>query len=378
MNALEQMCARMVGIGFDGPDLTSDARALIAKGVRNVIFFTRNVQSPTQFAALTSSVKSAAGDQPLMTCVDQEGGRVLRLQEPFTSIPSMRQVGRAGDEQLARAIGRVLARELRAVNIDMNLAPVLDVDTNSSNPVISSRSFGAQSEVVARLGAAVIRGLQETGVGACAKHFPGHGDTSKDSHQELPTLLHHDLERLCEIELPPFESAIDAGVASIMTSHVIYSGIDPVYPATLSQKVIDDILRKRLGYNGLVMSDDMQMKAIADHFGFEDSIVRGASAGVDLFWICHSVDLQNRAIESLVHAVERHALPLERIEEANARLDRVVRDYVKPGAPEPLMKAIGAAEHRAVACQITQLAGQTVPVGEDPTEAFARTQVMNG
>src|SRR5688572_8578469 len=202
----------MVGIGFGGTTPTDDARALFKRGVKNCIFFARNFESPQQAFDLTREVKSCALDGTIMTSVDQEGGRVLRLREPFTLVPSMRQVGQAGDEQLAYEVGRILARELRAVNLDMNLAPVLDVDTNPGNPVISSRSFGPSTAIVAKLGVAVIRGLQENGVGACAKHFPGHGDTNKDSHHELPTLP-HDIVRLLQVELPPFEAAVKAGVS---------------------------------------------------------------------------------------------------------------------------------------------------------------------
>src|SRR5687767_7340061 len=231
MRDLQALAARMVGIGFGDTEMTADARALIGRGVRNIIFFSRNVVSPQQFAALVAEVKSAAGE-PLMTSIDQEGGRVMRLREPFTPVPSMRDVGRAGDEKLAYEVGRVLGREIRAVNIDCDLAPVLDVDTNPGNPVISSRSFGASPELVAKMGVAVIRGLQDEGVAACGKHFPGHGDTNKDSHHELPMLADHDLARLGEVELPPFEAAVKAGVACIMTAHVIYSGVDKL-PGTL-------------------------------------------------------------------------------------------------------------------------------------------------
>jgi beta-N-acetylhexosaminidase len=357
----------MVGIGFVGPSLTDDARALIGRGVRNVILFARNVDSPQQLANLTYEVKAAASS-PLMMSVDQEGGRVLRMREPFTLVPSMRQVGRAGDENLAYQVGRILARELRAANFDMDLAPVLDVDTNPGNPVISSRSFGADVQLVTRLGVAVIRGLQESGVAACAKHFPGHGDTNKDSHHELPTLPDHDLARLDRVEIPPFVAAIGTGVASVMSSHVIYGKVDAKYPGTLSRPILDDLLRKRLGFDGLVMSDDMQMKAIADHYGFDDAIVLGAKAGIDLFWICHSVELQNRAIEVLARSV-----PRERMEEASRRIDAVFARYVKPARREPDMSVIGCAEHRAIAAEIERHAGEIV-VDDDPTERFVRQQ----
>ena len=376
-SAVPRLAAKMVGIGFQGPALTADARALIGRGVRNVILFARNVESPQQLASLTHEIKSAApAGEKLMMSVDQEGGRVLRMTEPFTRVPSMRQVGQAGNELLAYEVGKILARELRAVNFDMDLAPVLDVDTNPGNPVISSRSFGGDPRRVARLGTALIRGLQEAGVGACAKHFPGHGDTNKDSHHELPTLPHHDLARLEEVELPPFRAALADGVASIMTSHVIYAGVDPTYPGTMSATILDGLLRQRLEFDGLVMSDDMQMKAIADHFGFDDAIVRGAAAGVDLFWICHSVELQNRAIDVLARAVEHGTLTAERLEQACRRIDAVFARYVKPSSPQPQMKMIGAPEHRAVAEEILRRAGESpgADEGEDPTERFVRTQ----
>jgi beta-N-acetylhexosaminidase len=373
MSNLERLAAKMVGIGFIGPSPTQEARALIARGVRNVILFTRNVESPTQLARLTLEIKAAA-DSPLMMSVDQEGGRVLRMREPFTAVPSMRQVGRAGDERLAFEVGRILAGELRAVNFDMNLAPVLDVDTNPTNPVISSRSFGGSTELVSRLGVAVVRGLQDNGVGACAKHFPGHGDTNKDSHKELPVLPNHDLDRLLRVELPPFAAAVETGVASVMTSHVIYSPIDPKYPATLSRTILDGLLRTRLGFDGLVMSDDMQMHAIADNYGFDEAIVLGANAGVDLFWICHSVELQNRAIDVLIRAAERGEIPRVRLEEASRRLDAVMAKYVRPPRREPAMEVIGCAEHRAIAAEIERRAGVETITDEDATDRFIRQQ----
>jgi beta-N-acetylhexosaminidase len=371
---LSVLAAKMVGIGFIGPSLTGDTRALIRRGVRNVILFARNVESPAQLAGLTYEVKTAAGGAPLMMSVDQEGGRVLRMREPFTLVPSMRQVGRAGDEKLAYEVGRVLARELRAVNFDMDLAPVVDVDTNPSNPVISSRSFGGSSELVTKLGVAVVRGLQDHGVAACVKHFPGHGDTNKDSHKELPALPNHDLARLLEVELPPFDAAVRAGVASVMTSHVIYSPIDAKYPGTMSRAILDGLLRKRLGFGGLVMSDDMQMKAIADHYGFDEAIVLGANAGVDLFWICHSVELQNRAIDVLIKAVESGTLSMARLEESSRRLDAVFAKYVKPARREPDFSVIGCAEHQSVAAEIERRAGIEMIVDEDVTDTFVREQ----
>lgn len=373
MSDVEKLAARMVGIGFGGTAPTAEARALFNRGVANCIVFARNFESPQQFFELTREVKSSGAGGAIMMSVDQEGGRVLRMREPFTLVPSMRQVGQAGDEKLAYEIGRILARELRAVNLDMNLAPVLDVDTNPGNPVISSRSFGGSTELVTKLGVSVLRGLQENGVAACAKHFPGHGDTNKDSHHELPTLP-HDMDRLNKIELPPFKAAVTAGVAAVMTAHVIFTPIDE-YPGTLSDEIINGLLRKRLGFDGLVMSDDMQMKAISENYGFDEALVMSANAGVDLFWICHSSELQNRAIDVLIKACESGKLPRKRLEEAARHLDAVMAKFVKPPAAKLDMSAIGAAEHQAVAQKIAQLAGETIGMdAEDPTERFVRQQ----
>ena len=186
-------------------------------------------------------------------------------------------------------------------------------------------------------------------------------------------MLPHDLPRLLQVELPPFEAAIKAGVASVMTAHVIYTPIDK-YPGTLSHAILDGVLRKRFGFDGLVMSDDMQMKAIADHYGFDEAIILGANAGVDLFWICHSSELQNRAIDVLIKAAEGGHLSRDRLEQSAKRLEAVMTKYVKPAARGVEDGIIGAPEHRAVAEKIEQLAGAAVAETEDPTEAFVREQ----
>jgi beta-N-acetylhexosaminidase len=284
----------------------------------------------------------------------------------------MRDVGRVGDEKLAYEIGRVLGREIRAVNVDVDLAPVLDVDTNPGNPVISSRSFGPTPELVAKMGVALLRGLQDEGVAATAKHFPGHGDTSKDSHFDLPELPSHDIQRLEKIELPPFEAAINAGIACIMTAHVIYPRIDKL-PATLSKRILDGLLRQRLRFDGYLMSDDMQMKAIAEHFGFDEAIVTAVNAGVDLLWICHSVELQNQAIDVLIRAAERSPDVRQRLEQSSRRQDALLGRYVKPASAPADSGCIGAAAHRDIVSQIERRIG-SISAGEDPTEAFIRSQ----
>src|SRR3954465_4732270 len=264
MPDLDRAVASMFAIGFDGKLLSPSLKALLERGVSSVILFSRNVESPRQIARLCYEIQAHAG-RPILIGTDQEGGRVARLRSGFTPIPSMRALGQLDDEKVAFEIGQVVAAELRAVNIHMDLAPVLDVDSNPKNPVIADRSFGPNPQVVSKMGAALLRGLQSGGVAACAKHFPGHGDTSKDSHFDLPR-LEHALSRLEKVELPPFRAAIAAGVSAIMTAHIIFDALDPDLPATMSKNVLTTLLRQKLNFNGLLISDALEMKAIADHF----------------------------------------------------------------------------------------------------------------
>jgi beta-N-acetylhexosaminidase len=353
LDELEKSIARMFCIGFSGTEVTGAARELIGRGAGAVVLFARNVESPGQVAELCGELKSIAA-RPFLTCIDQEGGRVRRLRDGFTHIPSMRALGQTGDERLAHDVGRVLARELRAVNIDVNFAPTLDVDTNPANPVIGDRSFGATSQLVSRMGTALIRGLQENGVAACGKHFPGHGDTSQDSHHDLPRLP-HPIERLEEIELPPFRAAVGAGVGMIMTAHVVFEPIDPDYPATMSERVLHGILRERMKFEGVIVTDDLEMKAISANFGIEEVIVRGANAGVNLFAICHEPGLQNRAIDALIMAVQKGDVALERVVESNRRIDALMARYAHAAGSAGLVEQLNSAEHRAVVARVEEL-----------------------
>ena len=217
-------------VGFEGLTASADVKALIREfGVGHVVLFARNVAGPEQVADLVRELQSVARDagheRPLLVAVDQEGGRVARLKEPWTIWPSARAVGRVGSEETARQVGAALAAELKACGIRYDFAPCVDVDTNPKNPVIGDRSFGDDPDLVGRLGVAMIRGLQENGVAACAKHFPGHGDTDLDSHLELPA-VDHSRSRLDDVELRPFRKAIEAGVATVMTSHILVREID--------------------------------------------------------------------------------------------------------------------------------------------------------
>lgn len=360
---LFRQCARMFMIGFPGTDLDADFRKLIADGVFGAILFKHNVGTAAETARLCRRIKEEAG-RPFILSVDQEGGRVARLRgAPFTALPPMRAIGQTGDERLAERVGRLLAHELRAVGFDWDFAPVLDVDTNPKNPVIGDRAFDRDAQKVAKLGVALARGLEAGGVASCGKHFPGHGDTSQDSHHELPRLP-HDLARLRQVELVPFRAYGQAGLSSLMTAHVIFEAVDPGIPATMSRKVLDGVLRRELGFTGVVVSDDLEMKAIADNYKVEEAAIEGTIAGVDLFLVCHRADRQRGAIEALVRAVESGRVPRERIAEANRRLDALLARFAHP--PEDRLATLGSDAHRKLAEGLA--AGE---VGKDPTEALA-------
>jgi beta-N-acetylhexosaminidase len=362
---LDTAVANLFAVGFHGTSVTEDLAWLIDRGVSTIILFKRNVDSPEQVSKLCGEIKRRAG-RPILVAIDQEGGRVARLRGKFTDIPSMRDVGRANDIDLARHVGMVLGKELRAVNIDVNFAPCMDVDTNPANPVIGDRSFGKSPQLVTRMGVAVIEGLQSAGIAACAKHFPGHGDTDTDSHYVLPT-IDHPLGRLERIELPPFAAAIRAGVAMIMTAHVVLTQIDPDVPATMSERVMRGLLRERLRFDGVVVSDDLEMRAIAEHYGAEQAILRGLAAGVDLFCICHNHQLQHRAIDRLIDAVEAGDVSRELVDESNARIHALLAKYAHAAHAGDL-DTIGCNDHVTVAYGVRQLAGGVVGTGADPTE----------
>src|SRR6266850_1166472 len=232
-SALRRQIGQLLIAGFNGQQIPPELRSLAREfGLGGVILFARNVGEPEQVAELCFDVARLVPQPPPWISVDQEGGRVARLKAPFTEWPAMATLGRSGDVRLAERFARALASELKAVGITLDYAPVLDIHTNPKNPVIGDRALADTAEDVARLGAAIIRTLQGEGIAACGKHFPGHGDTSTDSHLELP-----------RVEFPPFTAAIQAGVATIMTAHVLVPSLDDKRPASLSRRIVYDILR---------------------------------------------------------------------------------------------------------------------------------------
>jgi beta-N-acetylhexosaminidase len=352
--------------GFEGTTVNKEITGLAKRGVLGgVILFSRNFTSLEGARDLVATLHAIDAPSPLLFPLDQEGGRVQRLKQPFPELPPMRTFGEKARKGLVHRVAGMLARALRVLGFHQNYAPVLDVDSNPDNPIIGNRSFSRDPNVVARLGAAFIDGLQSNGVAACGKHFPGHGDTSVDSHLELPALP-HDMQRLMELELVPFRAAARAQVASIMTAHVLFEALDADHPATLSEKVLIPVLRKALGFEGLIVSDDLEMKAIADHYGIEDAAVRAIRAGCDQLLICRTVDWIPRAHEAIAKAVEKGTLSRDRIFESAARVARFKERYVV-GKPGPIagdfVAHLPTSEHASLLAELE--AGPKVTPADD-------------
>ena len=338
---------------FPGTTIPAELRSLAREfGLGGVILFARNIEAAEQVAELARDVQDLATELPLWVSVDQEGGRVARLKAPFTEWPPMAVLGRSGDVALASRFAAALAAELRAVGVTLDYAPVLDIHTNPNNPVIGDRALSDDAEMVARLGAAIIQGLQDNGVAACGKHFPGHGDTSVDSHEALP-VVEHPPDRIRRVECVPFREAIRANVAFIMTAHVLVPALDEDKPATLSRRIVYDLLRDELGFEGVILSDDLEMKAVTSTYGVSDAAVQAMAAGCDGLLICGgNVEAQAAALESLVHAVEDGPVPYKRLDDALRRQRRAKERFLTvpvAAGRSVLRQVIGCDEHRRVA-----------------------------
>ena len=342
-----------------GMTVTEEMRSLAREfQLGGVTLFKRNIEAPEQVAELDHDLQALSTGLPLWVAVDQEGGRVARLQSPFTEWPPMATLGRSGDDSLAYRFAAALAAELRAVGITLDYAPVLDINTNPRNPIIGDRALGEEAATVARLGAAIVRGLQENGVAACGKHFPGHGDTSVDSHLALP-VIEHPPDRIRRVECVPFREAIRNDVAFIMTAHILVPSLDEEKPATLSPVIVRGLLREELDFNGVILSDDLEMKAIADTYTVPDAAVQTIAAGCDGVLICHAdIGLQMETLEAMIHAVEDGRIPYKRAEDALARNRRAKERFlaapVAHGRARPLRHVLGCDQHRQIADEMAR------------------------
>jgi beta-N-acetylhexosaminidase len=376
MDEFDRQAARCVFVGIQGHAASPAELDLIRRGVGGIILFARNVVDPEQVAELSRTLK-AASPGPLLICIDQEGGRVQRLRPPhWTAWPSMRRIGEIDQEGgvagmngtvVAERVGQMMARELSACGIDLDFAPVVDVDTNPRNPVIGDRSFSRDPRRVARLGVALAQSLERAGVASCVKHFPGHGDTSQDSHLTLPRLAHDD-KRLWEVELVPFVAAARAGIASVMTAHVRFETLDRL-PATLSPVALR-LLRKDVEFRGCCISDDLEMRAISDTWGVPDAAELAIAAGCDAVLVCHTLQHQHDSIDAIARGARSGPLPRERLLEADARVQALQKFARAATAVNPASAAAGSGteEHRQFATQLSAAHADRV---HDPTERRA-------
>jgi beta-N-acetylhexosaminidase len=345
---LEQKVGQVFMLGFEGTTLTAQNRALVHDlHLGGVTLFARNIENAQQLAQLDSDLQAIADPVPLFISVDQEGGLVVRVTQGATIFPGNMAVGATGDVRLARQVAESEAEELLAMGVNMNLAPVVDVNTNPMNPVIGVRAFGSQPELVSQMGAATIDGLQGNGVSAVGKHFPGHGDTAIDSHLDLP-VVPHPLQRLEAVEFQPFRAAIQAGVDGLMTAHVYVPSIEPEpqRPSTLSHAVLTGLLRERLGFTGLILTDALDMGAIERDRTAAEAAVEAFEAGADLLLVA-GITTEDRARlgdgpPALLAAVQSGRVSEERLDASVLRiLEAKARRAILAGgggAPPPLVR----------------------------------------
>ena len=371
--SLRKKIGQMLLCGLPGTELTEPlANFLRANPVGGIIYFARNVQNVEQVANLTyelQKVAQGAGQLPHFISIDQEGGMVARIAKGITLFPGNMAIAAAGSPEDAYKAAHASGKELHALGINLNFAPVLDVNNNPLNPVIGVRSFGESPEVVAEYGANSVRGLQDAGVSAAAKHFPGHGDTAADSHHDLP-VVPHDLARMNQVELVPFIRAIEEGVDFIMSAHIYFPALEPDgKPATLSSSVLTGLLREELAYQGVIMTDCMEMSAIVDTYGTVEAAVMAIEAGADLILISHTHDLLTGAYEAIEKAVAEGIVSEDRINESVRRLlDLKIRrgimteqgDFPAHKVTLPVIDAeglptgVGAQEHQDLARKISE------------------------
>jgi len=321
----KQKIGQRIALGFTGTTVSEKLRCLVGEyKAGNIILFQRNLENASQIRALCDElqelVKAETGE-PAFIAIDQEGGTVVRLPPDMVNVPGAMALAASGKTENAALAAKITAAELKRIGVNLNLAPVLDVNCNPDNPVIGSRSYSPLPEEAAAFACAAVRAFNEAGLMCCGKHFPGHGDTSVDSHLDLP-LVDLSLAALEARELVPYRAAIEAGIPAIMTSHILFPQIEPEkIPATMSAKILRGLLRERLGFNGLILSDAMEMEAIKTHYGMPSGCVEALAAGVDIIYLCHEMPEVEESLKAVYAAYDAGRFDAE---EADASVERVL------------------------------------------------------
>ena len=355
LQAARQALGELFVMGFSGLELSDETQKFIREaGIGGTILFAPNYESPAQVAELINQIQACRNELPLWVSVDHEGGKVQRFKKQFTRIPEAAGVAETGSAQLAFEVAALMARELKSVGININFSPVADINTNPKNPIIGRRAYGSTEAEVSKFVSAAVRGHLTEGVQPCVKHFPGHGDTTVDSHLALPKVT-TPLETLREREFRPFTKGFKSGCALVMTAHIVFPEIDPDRPATLSRKVLRSLLRDELRYKGLIISDDMEMQAITDHFGADEAPRMAIEAGCDLL-IYRSEKAARLAHAALLQALEKGTLAPEIVLTAAERCRSLKRESLLPYRDvvvANVMKAISTPEHAALMAELT-------------------------
>ncbi|QAA33958.1 beta-N-acetylhexosaminidase [Clostridium manihotivorum] len=325
---LEEKIGQLAIIGFEGTEMNDNIKELIQNyHVGGVIFFKENITSRSQALSLVEAMKNYNGNAiPLFLAVDEEGGRVSRIPSEYLKLPSSGYIGKKNNEVLSNKVGEILGDEVGSLGLNLDFAPVLDINSNPKNPIIGDRSFGNNADLVSRLGLSTMKGIQSKGIISAVKHFPGHGDTSVDSHKGLP-LVNNDLTRLRSFELIPFKNAIDNGADMVMVAHILLPKVDSNYPSSLSKNVITDLLRKELGFNGVIITDDMTMGAITLNYDINKAAVTSLKAGSDMVLVCHDFNKEKTVLDSIRNAVSNKELTEEEIDEKVYRILKLKEKY---------------------------------------------------
>ncbi len=350
-----QAVGQMFIVGFNGTSVPKDFKKLVEKyHLGGTILFKRNVESPSQIVSLTNDLQFNCRTHlmpPFFISIDHEGGPVTRLSAPFTQFPSIAGLGILGSPKASFEFGLGLGTELKAVGININYAPVVDVYSNPGSAVLRNRCFSSDAEVVAKMASAIVRGMDKAEILCVAKHFPGHGNTEQDSHLELPKLSRN-VDELEKVEFVPFRRVIRSKVPGVMTAHILNTELDPTYPATLSHHTLTEVLRERLKFSHLIFSDDMEMGAISQHYSPEEAAVLAVQAGVDCLIYRGDTDFPVRAIEAILKAIEERKITFSQIELSNSRIQVAKRKFAHANAPlieSDALQCIGTKEHQELA-----------------------------
>ncbi|MZQ86025.1 beta-N-acetylhexosaminidase [Paenibacillus sp. 5J-6] len=327
--SLDEKLGQMILAGIDGYSVNANTQALISTyHVGGIILYKPNVKDSSQLVSLVNELKqkNAKNKQPLWIGVDEEGGRVTRLPDEIQKTPTNQEIGKTNNKTYAYNIGNLIGSELRAYGLNVDFAPVLDINSNPKNPVIGDRSFGANAAVVNAMGIQEMKGLRDQQITSVVKHFPGHGDTSVDSHVGLP-VVQNDLDRLRKLELLPFAEAFKQEADAVMVAHILLPKVDGQNPASMSKKIMTDLLRKEMGFQGVIMTDDMTMGAIEQNYDIGASAVKSVLAGANVIMVGHDYNKVVKVIEALRQAVQNKEIPMETIDQSVAKIQKLKMKY---------------------------------------------------